>query len=174
MLVETTSSICKKTTLIAALFGLGLSVLSVSAQEKIDFEKQIYPFIKSGCVQCHRPEHENPDRPGRMVKPKGGHVMTSAATLMEAEGEDDAGKFIVPGKPAESLMLTVTKLPLDDDGHYPPEGKAPQWTDAEKALFAKWIEEGADFGTWKEDPKALEAPVWDGKEKDPGTTETAK
>jgi hypothetical protein len=71
-------------------------------------------------------------------------------------------------------MLSVTKLPIDDDNHYPPEGKAPQWTDAEKALFAKWIEQGADFGEWKEDDTPLEYPLWDGKEKDAGTTETWK
>ncbi len=163
----------RKNILIASLTGLFLPVLSASAQEKINFEKQIYPFIKSGCLQCHRPEHESPDRPGRMIKPKGGFVFSSAEALMAAEGED-GDKFIVPGKPDESRMVQVVNLPIDDDYHYPPEGKAPQWTEAEKALFAKWIEEGADFGGWKEDPKPLEYPAWDGKEKDPGTTETAE
>ncbi len=70
-------------------------------------------------------------------------------------------------------MLTVTKLPLDDENHYPPEGDAPQWTDAEKELFAKWIAEGADFGTWTADPEPLKVPEWDGKEKAAGTTEKA-
>lgn len=163
----------RKTSLLAAICGLFLPVLSASAQDKVNFEKQIYPFIKSGCVQCHRPEHESPDRPGRMIKPKGGYVFTNAESLMAAEGED-GDKFIVPGKADESLMLTVTKLPIDDDSHYPPEGKAPQWTDAEKELFAKWVSEGADFGGWKEDPNPLVVPEWDGKEKAPGTTETAE
>ncbi|HRQ88918.1 MAG TPA: hypothetical protein PLA50_08980 [Bacteroidia bacterium] len=164
----------RKSILFAAICGLGLPVLSVSAQDKINFEKQIYPFIKSGCIQCHRPEHENPERPGRKVKPKGGYVFTNAEALMAAADEDSGKKFIVPGKPDESLMLHVVRLPLDDDKHYPPEGKAPQWTDAEKELFAKWIAEGADFGEWKEDADPLTVPEWDGKEKAAGTTETAK
>jgi hypothetical protein len=42
-------------------------VLSASAQDKVDFEKQVYPLIKASCVQCHRPEHESPDRPGRKI-----------------------------------------------------------------------------------------------------------
>jgi hypothetical protein len=162
----------RKTILIAAVCGLFLPVLSASAEDKINFEKQIYPFIKSGCVQCHRPEHESPDRPGRMIKPKGGYVFTNKADLLAAE--DDGKKFIDPGNPDKSLMLAVTKLPLESDDHYPPEGKAPQWTEAEKDLFAKWIADGADFGDWETDPDPLTVPEWDGKEKAPGTTETAK
>jgi hypothetical protein len=162
----------RKTILLAAVCGLFLPVLSATAQDKINFEKQIYPFIKSGCSKCHRPEHENPDRPGRKVKPKGGYVLTSKEGILAAEGEE-GGKFVVPGKPDESLMLTVVKLPLDDENHYPPEGDAPQWTDAEKELFAKWIAEGADFGTWTADPEPLKVPEWDGKEKAAGTTEKA-
>ncbi len=162
----------RKSILVAAICGLLLPLVSASAQDKVNFEKQIYPFIKSGCVQCHRPEHENPERPGRMIKPKGGFVLTSAEGIMGAKTEDGKA-FVAPGKPEESRMLEVVNLPLEDEYHYPPEGKAPQWTDAEKALFAKWITEGADFGGWKEDPKATEVPSWDGKEKAPGTTETA-
>ena len=56
-------------------------------------------------------------------------------------------------------------LPIDDDMHFPPEGKAPQWTAADKELFAKWITEGADFGDWTEDPDPLTDVEWDGKEK---------
>ncbi len=162
----------RKTILLAAVCGLFLPLLKVSAQDKIDFGKQIYPFIKSGCVQCHRPEHENPERPGRKIKPKGGYVMTNAESLLAAATEDGV-KFIAPGKPDDSRILQVVKLPLEDDHHYPPEGKAPQWTDAEKELFAKWVAEGANFGEWKEDPDPLTLPTWDGKEKEPGTTETA-
>jgi len=154
----------RKIILLAPLFGLLVPALTVSAQDKVDFTTQIYPLIKASCVQCHRPEHENPERPGRMIKPKGGHVFTNAESLAAAEGEESV-KFIVPGKPEESRMVQVVKLPLDDEYHYPPEGKAPQWTAAEIELFAKWITEGANFGAWKEDDKPLEYPVWDGKEK---------
>ncbi|HQW28403.1 MAG: hypothetical protein KA152_14600 [Verrucomicrobiales bacterium] len=155
----------RKNILIAAIVGLVLPVLNASAQDKIDFQKQIYPLMKASCVQCHRPEHESPDRPGRKVKPKGGLVFTNAEALKAAKGED-GDMLIVPGKPADSRMVQVVNLPLDDEMHYPPEGKAPQWTKAEIALFTKWIEEGADFGAWKEDDKPLEVPEWDGKEKE--------
>jgi hypothetical protein len=36
----------------------------------------------------------------------------------------------------------------------PPEGKADPFTDEEKALLKKWIDEGANFGAWtKKAPK---------------------
>lgn len=155
----------RKNTLIAALVGFSLPVLSASAQDKVDFQTQVYPLIKASCVQCHRPEHESPDRPGRKIKPKGGFVFTNAEALSASETEDGV-KFLVPGKPADSRIIQVVNLPIDDESHYPPEGKAPQWTKAEIALVTKWIEEGADFGEWKEDDKPLEYPEWDGKEKE--------
>ncbi len=154
----------QKTILLAALFGLLAPVMTTSAQDKIDFETQVYPLIKESCVQCHRPVHDHPDRPGRKIRPKGGYVFTNAEALMAAEVEDGP-KFIVPGKPEESRIIQVVKLPLHDEYHYPPEGKAPQWTAADIELVSKWIAEGADFGEWKEDDKPLEYPVWDGKEK---------
>lgn len=157
----------RKYTLIAALFGL--LIPASSKAEEIDFGKQIYPFVKSGCVKCHMPPYE--DERGRTRKPKGGYILSSKEEIMKAEGED-GDKFIVPGKPDESRMLQVTLLPIDDDMHFPPEGKAPQWTDAEKELFAKWIEEGANFGDWTEDATPGEGLEWDGKEKEPGTVET--
>lgn len=162
----------RKSILFAAACGLFFGTAVSRADDKINFEKQIYPMIKASCNDCHRPVHENPERPGRKVKPKGGHVFTNKADLMAGETEDGK-KFIVPGKPLESRMLIVTQLALEDDDHYPPEGKAPQWTDAEKALFAKWIEQGADFGAWTEDPDPLTVPEWDGKERAPGSVLTA-
>lgn len=158
----------RKNILILTLIGLAAPVASVQAED-IDFATQIYPFVKSGCVKCHQPPYE--DERGRTRKPKGGYILSTKAGIMESEGED-GDKFIVPGKPDESRMLQVTKLPIDDDMHFPPEGKAPQWTDAEKELFAKWIEAGADFGDWTEDPKPGEGLEWDGKEKAAGTVET--
>lgn len=163
----------RKIILLSALCGLSVPFLSVQADDKIDFGTQIYPFVKSGCVKCHQPAYE--DERGRTRKPKGGYVLSTKEGIMESEGED-GDKFIVPGKPDESRMLQVTKLPLDDDMHFPPEGKAPQWTDAEKELFAKWIEAGADFGDWTEDkdPSSVNKYIedWDGKEKEAGTVET--
>lgn len=161
-----------KNTLLVVLIGLVVPAISSQAQDKIDFYKQIYPFVKSGCVKCHQPPYaKRPDRPDRLSKPKADIIMTSPEELLKAVDED-GNKIIVPGKPDESRMLQVTHLPLDDDYHFPPEGKAPQWTDAEKELFAEWIKQGADFGEWKGDEDLPFNQEWDMEEKKPGTVET--
>ncbi len=159
----------RKNILILTLLGLGVPAACLQAEEKIDFGTQVYPFVKSGCVKCHAPAYE--DERGRTRKPKADIVFATKEGILTPEDED--GELVlVPGKPDESRMLEVTKLPLYDDYHFPPEGKAPQWTEAEQELFAKWIEQGAEFGDWTEDPAPQEGLEWDGKEKEPGTIET--
>ena len=158
----------QKSKLLLALLCLAIPGISLKAED-IDFATQIYPFIKSGCVTCHSPPYE--DERGRTRKPKADIILATKEGILNSVDENDE-KILVPGKPDESRMLEVTKLPLSDDMHFPPEGKAPQWTDAEKDLFAKWIAAGADFGDWTEDPAPREGIEWDGEEKAPGTLET--
>lgn len=161
----------RKNILILALFGLAVPAIGTS-EDKIDFGTQVYPFVKSGCVKCHSPAYE--DERGRTRKPKAGIVLATKEGILSEYDLDsgDTKAIVVPGKPDESRMLEVTKLPIDDDLHFPPEGKAPQWTDAEKELFAKWIEQGAEFGDWEADDAPQEGIEWDGKEKEAGTVET--
>ena len=158
----------QKSKRLLALLCLAIPGISLKAED-IDFATQIYPFIKSGCVTCHSPPYE--DERGRTRKPKADIILATKEGILNSVDENDE-KILVPGKPYESRMLEVTKLPLSDDMHFPPEGKAPQWTDAEKDLFAKWIAAGADFGDWTEDPAPREGIEWDGEEKAPGTLET--
>ena len=158
----------QKSKLFLALLYLAGPGISLKAED-IDFATQIYPFVKSGCVTCHSPPYE--DERGRTRKPKADIVLATKEGILNSVDENDEN-ILVPGKPDESSMLGVTKLPLSDDMHFPPEGRAPQWTDAEKDLFAKWIAAGADFGDWTEDPAPREGIEWDGKEKAAGTLET--
>ena len=158
----------QKSKLLLALTCLAMPGISLKAED-IDFATQIYPFVKSGCVTCHSPPYE--DERGRTRKPKADIILATKEGILNSVDENDE-KILVPGKPDESRMLEVTKLPLSADMHFPPEGKAPQWTDAEKDLFAKGIAAGADFGDWTEDPAPREGIEWDGEEKAPGTLET--
>jgi len=162
----------RKYTILAVL--IGILTPAASQAEDIDFATQIYPFVKSGCIKCHRPPYE--DERGRTRKPKAGIILATKEGLTD-EYELDSGEtkqLIIAGKPEESRMLEVTRLPIGDDFHFPPEGKAPQWTEAEKDLFEKWIAAGADFGDWEADPAPNDGLEWDGEEKEPGTVETAE
>jgi len=157
----------RNTLLSLTLLGLLSPIVVAQAEDKIDFYKQVYPFVKSGCVKCHSPEYA--DEGGRTRRPKADLIITSPEAFMKG---GESGVVLVAGKPEESEFLRRTLLPLDDEDHQPVEGKAPQWTDAEKELFAKWITEGANFGEWKGDDKPQEGIEWDGKEKAAGTIQT--
>ncbi len=145
----------RKTISVLSIAGAAGAMALLSADssaqdaEKIDFEKQIWPFMKETCVKCHKPPYT--DERGRERKPKADLVVTSKEGLMKG-GEN--GEVVVPGKPEDSPFLQRTLLPLDHDDHMPPEGKADQWTDEQKKLFEAWIKEGADFGAWVEDAEA--------------------
>ena len=145
-----TDKTMQKTISLFSIVGMALAMTagSASAEDKIDFEKQIWPFVKNSCVKCHKPPYT--DERGRKRKPKSGMVFTNKKGIMKG-GEE--GVVIVPGKPEDSPMLQRTLLPLDHDDHQPPEGKADQWTDAQKKLFEAWIKAGADFGKWVSDPE---------------------
>jgi len=125
----------------------------------VDFEKEILPILETKCLKCHETEHT--DATGKVKKPKGGLVMDTAEGLKAGGkeygkgGKTKADTNLIPGKGAESRLYVVTTLPTSDDLSMPPEGKADPLTDAEKAALKKWIDEGANFGSWtKKAPKS--------------------
>lgn len=121
--------------------------------QAINFETQIWPILKTKCVECHRaPYEEN----GRVKKPKGGLRLDGAWAIMLG---GDSGAVIDPGHSDKSELFLRTELPEDDDEFMPPTGKADPLTDKEKDLLVKWIDGGAEFGGWagnlKGKPKEL-------------------
>lgn len=137
------------TLLIAASFS-GIASLAQppvnQAAAKVDFEKQVLPIFKAKCYKCHEKEHT--DATGKLKKPKGGLVMDSAEGLKKG-GKESGEKTLVAGKADESSLYKSVMLPVSDDMAMPPEGKGDPLTDAEKELLKNWINQGADFGTWK-------------------------
>lgn len=129
----------------ASLGGFLFSPTSASAEDKVDFAKQILPIFEAKCMKCHETEHT--DDTGRIKKPKSAFVMDTAEGLKKG-GKEHKEKTLVPGKAADSALYTMTTLPISDEMVMPPEGKADPLTDAEKELLKKWIDQGADFGTW--------------------------
>ena len=109
---------------------------------KINFEKQIFPFLKASCVECHREPYE---KDGKLKKPKAGLRLDGAWAI--TMGSED-GQVVDPGNADESTLYTNVMLPEDDDDVMPPEGKADPLTNDQKALLKVWIDQGADFGGW--------------------------
>ncbi|MCB1230896.1 MAG: hypothetical protein KDN19_11545 [Verrucomicrobiae bacterium] len=123
-------------------FAFGAAEPAWSQDEKVDFEKQVWPFLERSCVKCHKAPHEEN---GRTVKPKAGLRMDGAWAIKLGS---ENGSVMTPGNAKDSEIWWRTDLPDDDDDFMPPSGKADPLSAEEKELFKKWIDEGADFGEW--------------------------
>lgn len=99
------------------------------ADKAVVYRDVIAPIMESKCVSCHGAE-----------KKKGKLQLHDFASMLKGGSEGDVN--LVPGKPADSLMLVRIELPEDDDEHMPPSDE-PQMTKEEVALLKWWIATGA-------------------------------
>ncbi len=130
--------------LVTKLMVLSGCLLSAQGEDgKVNFEKDVYPFLENSCVDCHKAPYTKPGR-SRPTKPKAG-LRLDAAFGYVAGTED--GAVVVPGDPEKSPLLQLTMLDPDHDDFMPPKGDV--LTDEQKKVLEKWIQEGADFGGWK-------------------------
>jgi hypothetical protein len=116
--------------------GLHLSA-SLRADDKLDFfENNVRPLLVQKCAECHSGS-----------TPEGSLLVDDIAAL--ATG-GTSGPAVVPGKPAESLLLE--RLVTDDeDLLMPPEDRL---SEQEVSVLKKWIEDGAvwpnsERGEWE-------------------------
>ncbi|MEM9159339.1 MAG: c-type cytochrome domain-containing protein [Verrucomicrobiota bacterium] len=111
-------------------FGLAVEEkeLIASADELRVFEHVIQPMVEQNCLSCH-----NPDK------------LKGELNLETYEGHlagGEIGPAIVPGDLDESEFYFRITLPRDDEEFMPPDEKPPL-SEAEVALVAWWIENGA-------------------------------
>jgi hypothetical protein len=100
------------------------------------FEAKIRPVLVQKCYGCHN---------SKMAAPKGSLVLDTKEGILKG---GVSGPAIVPGKPAESRLITALSY-TDPLAQMPPSGKLPE---AVLADFEQWIARGAA------DPRAA-APV---------------
>lgn len=120
-----------------------LPILGLSLSQGVEFEKEILPFLKASCVDCHKAPYEEK---GKTKKPKAGLRMDAAWAILA--GSED-GEVLVPGEASKSELYTRVTLPHDDDDFMPPVDKADPLTSEQVELLKKWIDAGADFGGWQ-------------------------
>lgn len=135
-----------------SLASLSLAFSSASAEEdkKIDWEKDVWPFIENSCVECHKAPYTD-EKTGRLKKPKADLRYDGKTFILKGGENNDDAPTLTPGDPEKSSMLLRTLIPIDndpDDEHMPPVDKADQLTDAQKKTLELWIKQGADFGSW--------------------------
>jgi len=129
---------------------------TATADERIDFNRQIRPILSDRCFQCHGPDEEERYGGFRLDVREGATV------------EADSGSVpIVPGKPDESELLH--RVLSDDESIQmpPPEANKPRLTPEEADLFEAWIKQGADWSPhWsfapptRPEPPAVEKSDW--------------
>ena len=98
------------------------------------FESKIRPVLVKECYSCHSVETRS-GTGGVRKGGKGGLNLDSRDGLLKG---GNSGKVIVPGKPAQSLIMKA--LREDDFQVMPPKGKL---SDAIIADFEKWVLMGA-------------------------------
>ena len=121
---------------IAAALSLA-SARTPAARADDHFERKVRPVLVEHCLKCHSAEAAAKN------KLRGGLALDTKAGW-QAGG--DSGPAVVPGKPAESLLLKSLKYA--GDLKMPPAGKLP---DAVIADVEAWIAAGAP------DPRATPA-----------------
>jgi mono/diheme cytochrome c family protein len=106
-----------------------LTVQIATGKETISFAKDIAPvFVKANCVNCHGTN-----------RPRNNFSLYTFENMLRG---GDRGEPILPGKPADSLL--IKKLKGTADGARMPQNGEPL-DDATMAKIEKWIEEGAKF-----------------------------
>lgn len=99
------------------------------AAKAVVYKDVVAPIMAAKCASCHGEE-----------KKKGKLQLHEFAAILK--GGSDGATTVIPGKAAESLLLTRINLPTDDDEHMPPSDE-PQITKEELAVLKWWIETGA-------------------------------
>lgn len=107
---------------------LALLILNSWGEEEISFDRDIQPILSENCYYCHGtdPAHREGDL---------------RLDLREVALDADA---IVPGKPEKSEMIARIHAKDADDLMPPPDSKR-KLTQEQKALFERWIKEGAEY-----------------------------
>ncbi len=116
--------------LLAVLAALPLRAAEPTAEQLAFFENKIRPVLAQKCYSCHSAE----------AKEKG--KLKSALYVDSREGllyGGESGPALLPGKPADSLLIKALRH-ITEDLAMPPKEKL---SDAVIADFEKWITQGA-------------------------------
>lgn len=104
-------------------------VQQATGKETVSFAKDIAPVLAANCTGCHGTN-----------RPRENFSVNTFESLLKG---GDAGVNILPGKPADSLIIKKLKGTAADGQRMPLN--QPALADAVIAKFEKWIEEGAKF-----------------------------
>ena len=117
---------------VAVLAGVGMHGVEAAnnvASTPGFYTEKVKPILETNCGKCHFD-----------VNHKGGlSLMTKSATM---KGGRD-GVVVVPGDPADSMLVKLIRHegPADDPKPMPP--KSPKMSDADISVIEQWVKAGA-------------------------------
>ncbi|MCM2372871.1 DUF1553 domain-containing protein [Aporhodopirellula aestuarii] len=103
--------------------------------ERVMFNAHIRPIMSNTCFTCHGPDEDENESAFRLDS------FEAATGPLDS---DDEERGIVPGD-LESSEVYKRIMGIGDGEQMPPEDFRHHLTSYEKALFAKWIEQGAEY-----------------------------
>jgi hypothetical protein len=109
---------------------------AANVSQEVQFNRDIRPILSGKCFACHGPDKN---------KRKADLRLDTQAGLL---GAGKKAGVIVSGKPSESeLWRRITATSPDE--HMPPAEFGKDLSDADRKLFRRWIEQGAQWeGHW--------------------------
>ncbi|QDS96759.1 PSD1 and planctomycete cytochrome C domain-containing protein [Adhaeretor mobilis] len=105
--------------------------------EKVTFNAHIRPIMSNTCFACHGPDEE--DNPSELR-------LDSAEAAYGILPSSDEEVAIKPGNTSQSAVFARI-MHEDPDMRMPPAEFRHELTPREKALFGRWIEQGAKYET---------------------------
>ena len=128
--------------------------LAFAAEPKIDFAREIRPLLAKKCFACHGPDDEHREGGLRLDIPAGATKKLESGAVA-----------VVAGKVGESELVRRI-LSADDSERMPPKETGITLTEEQKALFKRWVEEGASYAPHWAYVKSVRSPLPEVKQKD--------
>lgn len=99
-----------------------------------EFEKDVRPILQANCVACHN-----------VTTSEGSVILESLDAMLKSEG---SSAVVVPGKPDESLLYTLSRRGVEPVmPPLPNDRQAKALSPKELAILKQWIVEGAKAGS---------------------------
>ena len=117
---------------IAAVVISSSALPQLSADEKVDFNRQIRPILSNKCFRCHGPDASHRKADLRLDD------------FAAATAKRDGTIAIIPGKPEESEAFQRIST-ADADERMPPADSGLKLSAQEIELLRRWIAEGAAY-----------------------------
>lgn len=118
---------------IIALNGSSSMRCASAGAKELEFNRDVQPILAENCYACHGFDEAAREADLRLD------------TFDGATGRDEGvTAAIVPGKPAESLLIDRV-FSNDQDALMPPPNTGKQLTSAQKEILRQWVSQGATY-----------------------------